>query len=288
MTHSEIVNIAKLLDKETKDKIDAAVDQRMELLVQGDLTQEELIKMEECMYTALVLQEYLNGELEILAEERVLLLSEMEDMYDEYGQLLSKAKLEKKLSQKRMMALQLRQLRESLLNKKGTVKNLKKQEQEQKKNIKELEKLSGEKNLSKIAGIKLGIAEGGAAKAKSKSSGGGLSSGLSASDIKAVGASAGRKAAKEEVKNQKYADKKKEWMANSLKGNIDVYKDPLKDLKNVKNTQVKATIEQLNRVAEKTDSSIFNSAMYQNYVKGHEQHYSVDDVVSRNTRDNNI
>ena len=77
MTYNEIIQIAKRLDKEVKERIDEAVEERMEILAAGDLTKDELEKMEECLYTSLVIQEYLNSEAELLEEEKNLLLAEM-------------------------------------------------------------------------------------------------------------------------------------------------------------------------------------------------------------------
>ena len=89
MTYEEISIIAKRLDKNTKRQIDLDVEERMEILKQGNLTEKELDRMEENLYMSLVLQEYLSGEYELLEEEKDLLLAEMEELYNEYIDLLS-------------------------------------------------------------------------------------------------------------------------------------------------------------------------------------------------------
>lgn len=157
MTYNEILNIAKKLDKEIKKKIDNDVEERMEILAKGELNREELMKMEECLYMSLVIQEYLNGEMEILEEERLFLLEEMEELYNEYGSLLSKAKLEEKLSKKKMMALELRRIREELFNRKKNVKLLKDKLQENQKNIDNLKKTSSLEEMEVIVNEKKGL-----------------------------------------------------------------------------------------------------------------------------------
>ena len=77
MTYNEIINIANRLDKKDKARIDKAVEERLEILKLGDLNDEELDRMEECLYMSLVIQEYLDGEYELIEEERLLLLEEM-------------------------------------------------------------------------------------------------------------------------------------------------------------------------------------------------------------------
>ena len=150
MTYNDIVSIAKRLDKETKERIDEGVEERMEILSKGKLTREELMKMEECLYMSLVIQEYLNSEAELLEEERDLLLLEMEEMYNEYGELLSRAKLEEKLSRKKRMALELKRIREELFNRKNRVKRVKNQLQENQDSQETLKKVSSVENMEEI------------------------------------------------------------------------------------------------------------------------------------------
>ena len=154
MTYNDVLSIAKRLSKETKDRIDNDVAERMEVLSKGNLSKEDLTKMEDCLYMSLVIQEYLNSEVELLEEEKMLLLTEMEEMYNEYGELLSKAKIEEKLSRKRKMALELRRMREELLNRKKDVQRLKQQLQTNKKNLVDMQDASSVKKMKSIAGDK--------------------------------------------------------------------------------------------------------------------------------------
>ena len=124
VTYDEIKNIAKKLDEDVKRQIDCAVEERLEILKEGDLSEDELERMEECLYISLVLQEYLDGEYELLEEEKQLLLDEMEEMFNEYGELLTKAKLEEKVSKKKRMALELMRIREELFKNKQLAKSI--------------------------------------------------------------------------------------------------------------------------------------------------------------------
>lgn len=151
MTYNDIINIAKRLDKETQKRIDKDVEERVEILKEGDLSKEDMDKMEECLYMSLVLQEYLSGEYELLEEEKALLLAEMEEMFNEYGELLSKAKLEEKLSKKKRMALYLMKIREELFDKKERVKDV---DERMKNNQNDQDKLKNDAskdNMKKIA-----------------------------------------------------------------------------------------------------------------------------------------
>lgn len=162
MTYDEIAIIAKRLDKNTKKQIDLDVEERMEILRQGNLTEKELEKMEDNLYMSLVLQEYLSGEYELLEEEKALLLAEMEELYNEYMDLLTKAKLEKKLNKKKMMALELMKIREQLLKHKKTIARVKADLKATKKEIKNLEEKSSKEKMKKVAmGMDddLGVAE---------------------------------------------------------------------------------------------------------------------------------
>jgi hypothetical protein len=151
MTKDELFNIAKRLDEDTKRLIDKEVEERLEILKEGDLTQEELEQMEEYMYTSFILQEYLNGEYELLEEERQELFDEMEEMYNKYSYLLVCARLEEKVSKKKRMTLELMKIREQLMNSKTDYKNIKskmKQNREDHNNLKELSKKEKMKELS--------------------------------------------------------------------------------------------------------------------------------------------
>lgn len=151
MTYNEIVNIAKRLDKDVKLKIDKEVEERLEILKEGDLDQEDMEKMEECLYMSLVLQEYLDGEYELLDEERNMLLAEMEEMYNEYGDLLTKAKLEEKLSKKKRMALELMRIREQLFSRKDLMKDVNKHMKDNRNNKDELKGLSDKDKMKELA-----------------------------------------------------------------------------------------------------------------------------------------
>ena len=161
MTYDEIAVIAKRLDKDKKRQIDLDVEERMEILKQGNLTKKELEQMEENLYMSLVLQEYLSGEYELLEEEKALLLAEMEDMYNIYVDLLSRAKLEKKLSKKKMMTLELMKIREQLLKHKKTIARVKADMKTTKKNIKDLEEKSSKKKMKDVAlGLDMSLDQG--------------------------------------------------------------------------------------------------------------------------------
>lgn len=151
MTYNEIINIARRLDKETQQQIDKEVEERLDILRQGDLNEEEMEKMEECLYMSLVIQEYLDGEYELLDEERELLLAEMEEMYNEYGELLTRAKLEEKVSKKKRMALELMRIRESLFEKKGRVKEVKTQMKENRDNKEKIKEMSSKESMKTLA-----------------------------------------------------------------------------------------------------------------------------------------
>lgn len=151
MTYNEIINIANRLDKETKQEIDKAVEERLEILKEGELSKEDLEKMEECLYMTLVIQEYLNGEFELLEEEKVLLLEEMEEMYNQYGELLLKAKLEEKLSKKKRMTLELMRIREELLKRKKRIKDVNDRMKENLENQEKFQELSTKEKMEEIA-----------------------------------------------------------------------------------------------------------------------------------------
>ena len=151
MTYNDIINIAKKLDKETQKRIDADVEERVEILKEGELSKEDMEKMEECLYMSLVLQEYLSGEYELLEEEKALLLSEMEELFNEYGELLSKAKLEEKLSKKKRMALYLMKIREELFEKKEKVKDVDERMKNNQENQDKLKDDASKENMKKIA-----------------------------------------------------------------------------------------------------------------------------------------
>ena len=151
MTYNEVVNIAKRLDDETKKKIDKEVEEKLEILKEGELTQEEMEKMEECLYMSLVIQEYLDSEYELLEEEKTLLLEEMEELYNEYGELLTKAKLEEKVSKKKRMALELMRIREQLFERKDRMKLVDKDIKNNRENSDKLKGLSGDDNMKNIA-----------------------------------------------------------------------------------------------------------------------------------------
>lgn len=151
MTYNDIINIAKKLDKETQKRIDADVEDRVEILKEGDLSKEDMEKMEECLYMSLVLQEYLSGEYELLEEEKALLLAEMEELFNEYGELLSKAKLEEKLSKKKRMALYLMKIREELFEKKEKVKDVDERMKNNQENQDKLKDDASKENMKKIA-----------------------------------------------------------------------------------------------------------------------------------------
>lgn len=151
MTYNEVINIARRLDKETQAKIDKEVEERLEILREGDLNQEDMEKMEDCLYMSLVIQEYLDGEYELLEEEKMLLLAEMEELYNEYGELLTKAKLEEKVSKKKRMALELMRIREQLFDRKDRMRDVNQDIRTNRENNEKLENLSSKDNMEKIA-----------------------------------------------------------------------------------------------------------------------------------------
>ena len=91
MTYEEITNIARRMNKDVQKKIDKEVEERLEILREGDLSEEDMNRMEDCLYMSLVLQEFLDGEYEMLEEERLLLLEDMEELFNEYNELLVNA-----------------------------------------------------------------------------------------------------------------------------------------------------------------------------------------------------
>ena len=151
MTYNEIINIASRLDKETKKKIDKEVEERLEILKLGELDQEDIERMEECLYMSLVIQEYLDGEYELIEEERQFLLSEMEELYGDYNDLLLKAKLEEKVGKKKRMALELMKIREQLFNYKDRMKGVKENLKENRNNKEKLEELSSKDTMKEVA-----------------------------------------------------------------------------------------------------------------------------------------
>ena len=152
MTRDELFNIARRMDEETRDMIDREVEEKLEILKEGDLTQEELEQMEEYLYASLVLQEFLNGEYELLEEERQELFDEMEEMYNKYADLLVRARIEEKISKKKRMTLQLMQIREQLMDRKGLYKDIKqkmKENRDKHTKLKDLNKNEKMKELGK-------------------------------------------------------------------------------------------------------------------------------------------
>ena len=105
MTREEIFNIASKMDEETRLLIDKEVAERLEILKEGDLSERELEEMEEYLYASLVLQEFLNGEYELLEEDRQALFDEMEEMYNKYSDLLVRAKIEEKVGKNGIVIL---------------------------------------------------------------------------------------------------------------------------------------------------------------------------------------
>ena len=152
MTRDELFNIARRMDEETREMIDQEVEEKLEILKQGDLTQEELEQMEEYLYASLVLQEFLNGEYELLEEERQELFDEMEEMYNKYADLLVRARLEENVSKKKRMTLELMKIREQLMDRKGQYKDIKqrmKENRDKHNKLKELNKNEKMKEYSK-------------------------------------------------------------------------------------------------------------------------------------------
>lgn len=151
MTYNDIINIANRLDKETKKEIDKAVEDRLEILKEGELSKEDMEKMEEYLYMTLVIEEYLSGEYGLLEEEKALLLLEMEEMYNEYGEILSRAKLEEKISKKKRMALELMKIREELMKRKDRVKDVNDRMKENLENQEKFLELTGVAKMEEIA-----------------------------------------------------------------------------------------------------------------------------------------
>lgn len=255
MTYNEVVSIAKRLDKETKLRIDACVDERMDLLAGSELTKSEMTKMEECLYMSLVLQEYLEGENELLEEEKMLLLAEMEELFDEYGELLSNAKIEDKKAKKRLMAMDLKRIREELFIKKDAFKAIRAQVKENRKNMKDLKDATSEKNISLLAG--LGLGEAGAAQEKGvkKSSGGGSSEGASKEYVK-------RKI--KDLKKSMAGNVNKESKSTKEKGNKGAIVDPLKKTDVVK--RVTDSVCAITNRPSMTFEALVHSEVVENHI----------------------
>ena len=151
MTYQEIYEIAKKLDKKTQDRIDKEVGERLKILEEGELTDEQMEEMEDCMYVAFVLQEYLNSEYEILDEERLQILAEMEDLYNEYVDMLARARIEEKVSKKKRMALQLMQIREQLFGHKDHMQEIKVQMKNIQSKSKTLDNLTSKESIKNVA-----------------------------------------------------------------------------------------------------------------------------------------
>jgi len=154
MTHEEITNIAKRMSKDVQKRIDKEVEERLEILREGDLSEEDMERMEDCLYMSLVLQEFLDGEYEMLEEERILLLEDMEELFNEYNELLISAKLEEKLSKKKRMALELMRIREQLFQHKDRMKMVNEQIKGNRDNKGKLEELSDKKSMKEVANKK--------------------------------------------------------------------------------------------------------------------------------------
>ena len=151
MTKKEIANLASRMDEETRLLIDKEVEERLEILKEGDLTEEELAEMEEYLYASFVLQEFLNGEYELLEEERQELFDEMEEMYNKYSDLLVRARIEEKVGKKKRMTLQLMKIREDLMNRKQDYKDLKNQMKGNREEFKKLNDLTKKSSLKDLA-----------------------------------------------------------------------------------------------------------------------------------------
>jgi hypothetical protein len=152
VTREEIFNIASKMDEETRLLIDKEVAERLEILKEGDLSESELEEMEEYLYASLVLQEFLNGEYELLEEDRQALFDEMEEMYNKYSDLLVRAKIEEKVGKKKRMTLELMKIRERLMENKNEYRNIKnkmKANREDHKKLNDLTKKSVLKDLAK-------------------------------------------------------------------------------------------------------------------------------------------
>jgi len=157
MTREELQNIAKRMDEETRDFIDGEVEERLAILRKGDLTEEELQQMEEYLYASLVLQEYLNGEYELLEEERQELFDEMEEMYNKYADLLVRARIEEKVSKKKRMTLELMKIREQLMNRKEDYKDIKQRMKDNRENYNKLKDLNKKENMKEMANPSKGM-----------------------------------------------------------------------------------------------------------------------------------
>ncbi|MBR3891161.1 MAG: hypothetical protein IKJ30_03725 [Bacilli bacterium] len=154
MDRQEIMNIAQRLDDQAKLLIEKELEERLEILKEGDLSEEELSQMEECLFASLVLQEFLDGEYELLEEERQALFDEMEEMYNRYNDLLVRARIEEKVGKKKRMTLELMRIRERLMNSKQDYKDLKnmmKNNRERKNKLNNLTKKEKMKDYSKSA-----------------------------------------------------------------------------------------------------------------------------------------
>lgn len=150
MTLEEVKEIASKLDAEMRKKITEEVNERLEILKEADLEDEELEQIEECLYVSLVVQEYLTGAYEVLEEERDFLLEEMKEMFNEYGELLTKAKLEEKLSKKKRMALELMRIRQELLRSREIVSDMKVRMNKNKDDRQKLSVLSSKDTMQQI------------------------------------------------------------------------------------------------------------------------------------------
>ncbi len=151
MTKREIANIASRMDEETKLLIEKEVAERLEILKEGDLSEDELSEMEECLYASLILEEFLNGEYELLEEERQALFDEMEEMYNRYSDLLVRARIEEKVGKKKRMTLELMKIRERLMERKQDYKNIKKRMKDNRENHKKLTDLTNKDSIKGLA-----------------------------------------------------------------------------------------------------------------------------------------
>ena len=175
MTKGEVLNIANRLDDQSKLLIEKEVEERLEILREGDLSEEELEEMELYLFASLVFQEYLDGEYELLEDERQALFDEMEEMYNKYSDLLVRARIEEKVGKKKRMTLELMRIRERLLQSKQDYKDLKqmmKDNRNKKDELKKLTKKEKMKDYSKSA-------------RKDDARGGGLLEGLPAKQVAA-------------------------------------------------------------------------------------------------------
>ena len=175
MTKNEVLNIANRLDDQSKLLIEKEVEERLEILREGDLSEEELEEMELYLFASLVFQEYLDGEYELLEDERQALFDEMEEMYNKYSDLLVRARIEEKVGKKKRMTLELMRIRERLLQSKQDYKDLKqmmKDNRNKKDELKKLTKKEKMKDYSKIS-------------KKDDARGGGLLEGLPAKQARA-------------------------------------------------------------------------------------------------------